>query len=101
MAATLAATGAFHEDGLADCCDAFGGGYSRDDVLRIMRDPRIGAFGAIALVVTLALKWQALPPPPPSRAAWAGGGAPAAGPAAPGGDLPTPCYVGAQGEAEP
>lgn len=60
MAATLLATGALHEDGLADCCDAFGGGHQRDDVLRIMKDSRIGAFGAIGLIVALALKWQAL-----------------------------------------
>jgi adenosylcobinamide-GDP ribazoletransferase len=70
MAATLAATGAFHEDGLADCCDAFGGGYGREDVLRIMHDSRIGAFGAIALVIALVLKWQALAAVPPMRAAW-------------------------------
>ena len=60
MAVTLLLTGAFHEDGLADCVDAFGGGYTREDVLRIMHDSRIGAFGAIALVVALALKWQLL-----------------------------------------
>ncbi len=69
MAATLMATGAFHEDGLADCVDAFGGAYQRDDVLRIMHDSRIGAFGAIALVVALALKWQTLAALPPMRAA--------------------------------
>lgn len=60
MAATLLLTGAFHEDGLADCIDAFGGGYRREDVLAIMHDSRIGAFGAIALVVALLLKWQLL-----------------------------------------
>jgi adenosylcobinamide-GDP ribazoletransferase len=60
MAASLLMTGAFHEDGLADCCDAFWGGYSREDVLRIMHDSRIGAFGAIGLVISLALKWQTL-----------------------------------------
>lgn len=60
MAVTLLLTGAFHEDGLADCVDAFGGGYTREDVLRIMHDSRIGAFGAIALVVALGLKWQLL-----------------------------------------
>ncbi|KKB64495.1 hypothetical protein WM40_05205 [Robbsia andropogonis] len=58
--ATLLATGALHEDGLADCCDAFGGGYQRTDVLRILKDSRIGAFGAIGLIVTLTLKWQTL-----------------------------------------
>ncbi len=60
MAATLMLTGAFHEDGLADCVDAFGGGYRSEDVLRIMHDSRIGAFGAIVLVVALLLKWQLL-----------------------------------------
>lgn len=60
MAATLLLTGAFHEDGLADCIDAFGGAWQREDVLRIMHDSRIGAFGAIALVVALLLKWQLL-----------------------------------------
>lgn len=60
MAATLLATGALHEDGLADCCDAFGGGYRRADVLRILKDSRIGVFGGIGLIMTLALKWQAL-----------------------------------------
>ncbi|MDN7906141.1 adenosylcobinamide-GDP ribazoletransferase [Burkholderia diffusa] len=70
MAATLLVTGAFHEDGLADSCDAFGGGYARDDVLRIMHDSRIGTFGAVALVIALGLKWQALAAMPPLRAAW-------------------------------
>src|SRR5215208_7015473 len=37
-------TGAFHEDGLADTADGFGGGRNRDHVLAIMRDSRIGAF---------------------------------------------------------
>ncbi|CAG9175921.1 Adenosylcobinamide-GDP ribazoletransferase [Cupriavidus laharis] len=60
MAASLLLTGAFHEDGLADCVDAFGGAWRREDVLRIMHDSRIGAFGAIALVVALLLKWQLL-----------------------------------------
>lgn len=69
MAVTLLATGAFHEDGLADCLDAFGGAYTREDVLRIMHDSRIGAFGAIGLVVALALKWQTLAALPPARAA--------------------------------
>lgn len=60
MVTTLLLTGALHEDGLADCCDAFGGGHQREDVLRIMKDSRIGAFGAIGLVLSLLIKWQAL-----------------------------------------
>ena len=69
MAVSLLVTGAFHEDGLADCVDAFGGAYTREDILRIMHDSRIGAFGAIALVIALALKWQTLSALPPMRAA--------------------------------
>ena len=46
MAATLLATGAFHEDGLADTVDGMGGGWTREDVLRIMKDSRIGSYGA-------------------------------------------------------
>ena len=38
-------TGALHEDGLADCCDGFGGGTSRDRILSIMKDSRIGTYG--------------------------------------------------------
>lgn len=60
LAATLLLTGAFHEDGLADVCDGFGGGYTKERVLEIMTDSRIGAFGAIGVVVVMALKWQAV-----------------------------------------
>jgi adenosylcobinamide-GDP ribazoletransferase len=54
------ATGAIHLDGLADMADGFGGGRTRDDVLRIMRDPVIGSFGTIALLLVMALKAGAL-----------------------------------------
>lgn len=60
MMATIWATGAFHEDGLADCCDAFGGAYTTEDVLRILRDSRIGAFGAVGLILALLLKFELL-----------------------------------------
>lgn len=70
MAATVLLTGALHEDGLADCCDAFGGAYARADTLRIMQDSRIGAFGAIGLLLVLALKWQTLAALPTGRVAW-------------------------------
>ena len=60
MTATLLATGGFHEDGLADAVDGFGGGYTRERVLEIMKDSRIGSFGAIALVLALAIKFHAL-----------------------------------------
>jgi adenosylcobinamide-GDP ribazoletransferase len=56
IAAALMITGAFHEDGLADTADALGGGYTRDRVLEILKDSRVGAFGAAALVVALGLR---------------------------------------------
>jgi len=59
-AVTLVVTGGFHEDGLADSCDAFGGGYRREDILRIMKDSRIGTFGALGVFVVLVIKWAAL-----------------------------------------
>lgn len=60
MAATLLATGAFHEDGFADSCDGFGGGWHKDQVLAIMKDSRIGSYGAIGMCVLLLVKWNAL-----------------------------------------
>ncbi|GGD56575.1 adenosylcobinamide-GDP ribazoletransferase [Caballeronia grimmiae] len=101
MTATLVLTGAFHEDGLADCADAFGGGYTRDDVLRIMHDSRIGAFGAIALVIALALKWQTLAALPPMRAAMLMIAAHAASRAFAISYLFTLDYVRAEGKAKP
>lgn len=58
MAATLMLTGAFHEDGWADTCDALGGGASigRERALMIMKDSRIGTYGAAGLVLMLGLK---------------------------------------------
>ena len=56
VAVLLAVTGALHEDGLADCADGFGGGRTRERKLEIMRDSRIGTFGACALVLSLALR---------------------------------------------
>jgi adenosylcobinamide-GDP ribazoletransferase len=53
-------TGALHLDGLADMADGFGGGGTRDDVLRIMRDHQIGTYGAIALFMMLLLQISAI-----------------------------------------
>lgn len=53
-------TGAFHEDGFADVCDGFGGGYTPARVLEIMKDSRIGAYGAIGIGLLLLLKCMAL-----------------------------------------
>ena len=60
MAATLLATGAFHEDGFADACDGFGGGWDKVQVLAIMKDSRIGSYGAIGIGLMLLAKWNAL-----------------------------------------
>jgi len=53
-------TGAFHEDGFADTCDGFGGGSTSERILEIMKDSRIGAYGAIGIGLMLALKWMVL-----------------------------------------
>jgi cobalamin 5'-phosphate synthase/cobalamin synthase len=60
IAAGAWVTGAIHLDGVADMADGFGGGRTKDDALRIMRDPRVGSFGAVALIVVLGLKVAAL-----------------------------------------
>ena len=52
----LLATGAFHEDGLADTFDALGGGWSREQSLEIMRDSRLGTFGVAALVGSILIR---------------------------------------------
>ena len=49
-------TGAFHEDGLADMADGFGGGQSREDRLEIMKDSRIGTYGTLTLCLTLVAR---------------------------------------------
>jgi adenosylcobinamide-GDP ribazoletransferase len=56
LAVEAVLTGALHEDAVADCCDAFGGGCSREDVLRILKDSRIGSFGAIGLILAVLLR---------------------------------------------
>jgi adenosylcobinamide-GDP ribazoletransferase len=60
VAATLAITGCLHEDGLADTFDGFGGGAGRERKLEIMRDSRIGTYGACALTLSLLLRVGAL-----------------------------------------
>ncbi|HEX3208718.1 MAG TPA: adenosylcobinamide-GDP ribazoletransferase [Geminicoccaceae bacterium] len=60
VAAQILLTGGLHEDGLADLADGFGGGRTRVEKLRIMRDPRIGSFGALALVLVLLARVGAL-----------------------------------------
>lgn len=65
-AAGIYATGAFHEDGFADMCDGLGGGMTRERVLEIMKDSRIGAYGAIGIICMLATKCTALAMLPPA-----------------------------------
>lgn len=60
LATTLVATGCLHEDGLADTADGFGGGTTRERKLEIMRDSRIGSYGACALMLSLLLRGSAL-----------------------------------------
>lgn len=60
MIATVWATGAFHEDGFADVCDGFGGGWNKTQILTIMKDSRLGTYGAIGLGLLLAVKFFAL-----------------------------------------
>ncbi|MEM9094175.1 MAG: adenosylcobinamide-GDP ribazoletransferase [Pseudomonadota bacterium] len=60
IAISLLLTGALHEDGLADTADGFGAGVEKTRTLEIMRDSRIGAFGASALVVILLARWSAV-----------------------------------------
>ncbi len=60
IVALMAVTGALHEDGLADLADGFGGGATREKKLEIMRDSRLGVFGAAALVLALMLRVSSL-----------------------------------------
>lgn len=69
IAATVLLTGGFHEDGWADVCDGLGGTQDRQRALEIMKDSRIGAFGAMGLVLMLGLKWAALASMPATMAA--------------------------------
>ena len=57
---SILTTGAFHEDGFADVCDGFGGGWTKEKILLIMKDSAIGAYGAIGLVLLFLLKFKLL-----------------------------------------
>lgn len=65
MTATIVFTGALHEDGLADSCDGFVGGWTREQILAIMKDSYIGVFGVIGLILILAAKLLVLLSCPP------------------------------------
>ncbi len=57
---SLLITGAFHEDGFADMCDGFGGGFTKEKKLEIMKDSRLGTFGGAGLFMELAIQTVAL-----------------------------------------
>lgn len=57
----IGVTGGIHEDGLADVADAFRAQRTPGRILEILKDPRVGTFGALALVLSVGLRWQALP----------------------------------------
>lgn len=60
MIAGILTTGAFHEDGFADVCDGFGGGWTKEKILDIMKDSRLGTYGTTGLVFILAGKFLLL-----------------------------------------
>jgi len=55
---TAVLTNGFHEDGLADSFDGFGGGWDKENILRIMRDSRIGTFGGLSLILLILAKYN-------------------------------------------
>ena len=60
LAASLALTGAMHEDGLADTFDGLWGGWDKERRLEIMKDSHIGTYGVAALILSLAARWAAI-----------------------------------------
>ncbi len=60
MFSTIWLTGGFHEDGLADVCDGFGGGWQKEQILHIMKDSRVGTYGVLGVVLALMFKFVSL-----------------------------------------
>jgi adenosylcobinamide-GDP ribazoletransferase len=60
MIAGILTTGAFHEDGFADTCDAFGGGWTKEKILMIMKDSRLGTYGVVGILFMLGAKFLLL-----------------------------------------
>lgn len=69
MIISVLLTGAFHEDGFADVCDGFGGGWTRDKILEIMKDSRVGTYASVGLIMILGLKFALLQ----AVESWSGG----------------------------
>jgi adenosylcobinamide-GDP ribazoletransferase len=63
-------TGAFHEDGFADVCDGFGGGYGKQRIMEIMKDSYTGVYGVIGLLLLLLLKISLLNDLPAAAVPW-------------------------------
>lgn len=59
MVASVLLTGAFHEDGFADMCDGFGGGWTKEKILLIMKDSRVGTYGVVGMILMLGIKFAA------------------------------------------
>lgn len=60
MVTSILLTGAFHEDGFADVCDGFGGGWAKEKILLIMKDSRLGTYGVVGLILLLGIKFAAI-----------------------------------------
>ena len=60
LAASVLMTGAFHEDGFGDVCDGFGGGWTKSQILEIMKDSRVGTYSVVGFILLFALKMAAL-----------------------------------------
>ncbi len=60
MIICILVTGSFHEDGFADVCDAFGGGWTKEKILSIMKDSRLGTYGVVGLISILSAKFLLL-----------------------------------------
>lgn len=59
LGASILLTGAFHEDGFADTCDGFGGGWTKEKILAIMKDSRVGTYGVVGIILMLSIKISA------------------------------------------
>lgn len=60
LAAPVVITGGLHLDGFADSCDGFFGGKNKEDMLRIMKDPRLGSWGVLGMVLLILSKYELL-----------------------------------------
>ncbi len=60
MAFMIFLSGAFHEDGFADFCDGYGGGYTKERILAIMKDSRVGTYGVVGVVMVLGIRFYSL-----------------------------------------